>query len=101
MMLDANCFFPSNESRHVMPGVNRNAEGMLRSFAVVVFLQLLPEAVDFNPHDSVPVLVEIRCSSKDFGGETVFLDLVRSPLKILVANVLEQFGLARGLGKDT
>jgi hypothetical protein len=100
-MLDANCFFSGNESRHVMPGVNDNVEGMLRSFALVILIELLSKPVEFHPYDSVPVLVEIRCSSKDFGRQTVFLDLVRSPLKILMANVLEQPSLLWGFGKDT
>jgi hypothetical protein len=100
-MLDANSFFPGNESRHIMPGVNDNVEGMLRSFALVIVIELLSKPVELHPHDSVAVLVEIQRPSKDFGGETVFLDLVRLPLKILIANVLEQPGLLGGFGKDT
>jgi hypothetical protein len=100
-MLDANSFFLGNESRDVMPGVNDNVEGMLRSFALVILVELLSKPVKLHPYNSVPVLVEIRRPSKDFGGETVFLDLVRIALKILIANVLEQPGLLGGFGKDT
>jgi hypothetical protein len=84
-----------------MPGVDHNAERVLCSFTFVILLQLMSKPVNFNPDDGVPVLVEIRCPSKDFGGKPVFLDLVRPPLKILVANVLEQSGLLRGFSKDT
>jgi hypothetical protein len=101
VLLDANSFFLGNESRHVMPGVDDNVEGMLRSFALVILVELLSKPVELHPYDSVPVLVEIRRSSQDFGGETVFLDLVRLPLKIFIANVLEQLGLLGSFGKDT
>jgi hypothetical protein len=60
----------------------------------------VPQPVKLNPHDGVPILVEIRRPSEDFSGEAVFLDLVRSPCKILVANVLEQSGLPRSFGED-
>jgi hypothetical protein len=53
-----------------------------------------------NPHDGVPILVEVWRPPEDFRGEAVFLDLVRSPGKILVANVLEQSSLPRSFGKD-
>jgi hypothetical protein len=59
----------------------------------------VPQSVKLNPHDGVPILVEIHRPSQDFSGEAVFLDLVLSPGKILVANVLEQSGLARSFGK--
>jgi hypothetical protein len=100
-MLDANCFFPGNESRHVMPRVNDDVKGMLRSCPLVIFIELLSKPVELHPYNSVPILVEIWRPSKDFGGKTVFLDLVRLPMKILIANVLEQLGLLGGLGKYT
>jgi hypothetical protein len=100
-MLDANCFFLGNESGHVMPGVNDNVEGMLRSWALVILIELLSKPVELHPYNSVPFLVEIRRPSKDFGGKTVFLDLVGLPVKILIADVLEQLGLLGGFVKDT
>jgi hypothetical protein len=99
--LEGRCFFLRNESWDIVPRVNHNTKCVPCSFSFVILFQLVSKPVEFNPNDGVPVLVEMRCPSKDFGGETVFLDLVRSALKILVANVLEQPGLLGGFGKDT
>jgi hypothetical protein len=101
VMLNANCFFARDESRHVMPGVNDNVEGILGPFALVILTELLSKPMELHPHDGIPVLVEIRLPCEDFCGETVFLDLVRSSLEILIANVLEQPGLLGGFVKDS
>jgi hypothetical protein len=89
MSLERKCFFLRNESWDVVPGVNHNTERVPCSFGFVVLLQLVAKPVNFNPNDGVPVLVEVRRPSEDFGGKVVLLDLVRSSLEVLVANVLK------------
>jgi hypothetical protein len=89
MRLEGGCFFLRNESWDVVPGVNHNTERVPCSFSFVILLQLVPKPVKFNPNDGVPVLVEVRRPSEDFGGKVVLLDLFRSALEVLVANVFE------------
>ena len=92
--------FAGNEPRDVLPRVDHNVQGVPRSLALVILFQLLAQAVQFHPHDGVTVLVEIRCPAEGFGGQSVFLDLVGPAPEVLFANVLKQFCLARGFGKD-
>jgi hypothetical protein len=99
-MLDANCFFPRNESWDVVPGVDHNTEPVPCSFAFVILLQLVSKPVKLHPNDGVPILVEVGCLSENFGGKVVLLDLFRSALEVLVANVLEKFGLSWGFCKN-
>ncbi len=100
LQLSRRQFVSRNKSRRIVPGVNHNAEGVPCSFAFVILLQLPPKPVDFNPHDGVSVLVEIRCSSQGFRGQIVFFDSVGPTQEVLVANVFEQLGLPRGFGED-
>jgi hypothetical protein len=89
MKLEGRCFFLRNESWDVVPGVNHNAERVPCSFTFVILFQLVPKPVKFNPNDGIPILVEVRRPSEDFSDKVVLLDLFRSALEVLVANVLK------------
>jgi hypothetical protein len=94
MGLEGRCLFVRNESRDVVSGVNHDTERVPCSFTFVILPQLVPKPVKLHPNDSIPVLVEVRRPSEHFGGKVVLLDLFRSTLEVLVANVLEKFGLS-------
>jgi hypothetical protein len=87
--LEGRCFFPRNEPWDVVPGVNHNAERVPCPFSFVILFQLVSKPVKFNSDDGVAVLVEVRRPGEDLGGKVVLLDLFRSPLEVLVANVLK------------
>ena len=74
---------------------------MVRPFRVIVFTQPLAQAMGLHAHDGVALLIEIGRPPEGVYPDVVLLDLLRSALEVLVANVDEQLREIRRAMKYT
>ena len=75
-----------------MPGCNDNLYGLIRTFAVVEFAQLLSQPKDFDPNDRVRGLIEGWGPAEDIRRDGIFLDGIGVAFEIFFANISKQIG---------
>jgi hypothetical protein len=92
--------FVDHKLGNIPTGSEDNTEVVFRTLSLVVFREFPPKAMGFDADDRVLALVEIPLAAEHLYGDGGCLDVFAFAEEHLIAEVLEQFGLAGRVGKD-